>query len=221
MNANSTSIRVDITSDFICPWCFIAERRLKQSARSTGVALNLHYHPFELNPQMPPDGLDRKTYRSAKFGSWAKSQELDQGTINAAAGDDLEFRYKRIQKTPNTLKAHQLIHYISQNNPEQEAATADRVFQAYFSEGKDIGQTPILLSIAAEFGLPTQEIEAYLGSENGTTAIRAAEKAAGDRGVRGVPDIQIGETRFSGALPEEVFVKLLEAHHQTATKNSL
>lgn len=104
------TLTIEITSDYICPWCYVAEDRLKQAiaqftAEHPTPDIQMVWHPFELNPNMPIPGIDRKTYRSNKFGSWAYSQQLDDQTIQATQGDNVEFRYDLMDITPNTFNA--------------------------------------------------------------------------------------------------------------------
>lgn len=107
------SVSIDVFSDFICPWCYVGGARLLQARRileeRNGWASSVRYRAFELNPDMPPDGLDRKRYRSAKFGSWWKSQELDATTVTASARDGVDWDYEAMKRTPSTRRAHRLM----------------------------------------------------------------------------------------------------------------
>jgi predicted DsbA family dithiol-disulfide isomerase len=104
------TLTIEITSDFICPWCLVAETRLNRAIAQLDppVAIAQIWYPYELNPTMPKAGMDRKVYRTGKFGSWEYSQQLDAQTIQATKDDGINFRYDLINKTPNTLKAHRL-----------------------------------------------------------------------------------------------------------------
>jgi predicted DsbA family dithiol-disulfide isomerase len=105
------SIAVAVTSDFICPWCLVGERRLTKaiSTPPKGIEVDIEWKPFELNPNMPVEGMDRRLYRSLKFGSWERSRMLDAQTVEAAKGDSVAFDYAAIEKTPNTFRAHRLM----------------------------------------------------------------------------------------------------------------
>ena len=193
------TINVFMTSDFICPWCFVAERRLKQAAEDEGLVIDIHFKPYELNPEMPKEGLNRKTYRSAKFGSWERSTQLDQGTIQASKEDPLEFDYAAMEFTPNTRAAHRLVWYVQQNAPDKEAATADAVLAGYFSQGVNIGDIDALADIASGIGLNREDVITFLASDDGAYEVATLEQEAMSRGVRGVPHIQIGDTHLYGA----------------------
>ena len=97
---------VDVTSDLICPWCFVAKRRLEKAASILGKTLEIRWHPFQLNPEMPVEGLDRRLYRSAKFGSWEQSQRLDAQVSAAGAEVGIRFRHDLMKRTPNTFRGH-------------------------------------------------------------------------------------------------------------------
>lgn len=150
---------------------------------------------------MPPAGMDRKTYRSLKFGSWEYSQTLDAKTVQATQNDGIEFRYDLMTITPNTLKAHRLVWLAA----ERATAMAERIFQAYFSEGKDITNSDVLAQLATDVGLEKDTVLAFLNSDAGVEEVQQFEQQARAGGVQGVPHIRIGEQTLSGAQPLEVF----------------
>ena len=192
-------IEITMTSDFICPWCFVAERRLQQAADDEGLDISIRFRPYELNPDMPEDGLNRKTYRSSKFGSWERSVQLDQGTVRAAKDDPLEFDYAAMELTPNTRAAHRLVWYVQRHAPAKEAAIVDAILAGYFSRGVNIGDVNALANIAQEIGFTRAEVVAFLAGDAGSREVAALEREAASSGVRGVPHIQIGDTHLYGA----------------------
>lgn len=202
--------RITITSDFICPWCFIGERRLAKALQAlpADTDIALEWRPFELNPDMPPEGQNRKTYRSLKFGSWERSQLLDAQTVAAAADDGIAFNYEAMEKTPNTFLAHRLMRLAERHG--LATAIARAVFSAYFEQGRDIGDAATLADIAAENGLDRQQAEAYLAGEDGADEVRAAEQEGRERGVRGVPLFDIAGETISGAQSVETFTAALQ-----------
>lgn len=204
------TLTIGLTSDFICPWCWVAEARLHRAIEQLEPSIEIHqvWYPFELNPDMPEAGMDRKTYRSNKFGSWDYSQQLDAKTIQATQADGIEFRYDLMTFTPNTLKAHRLTWLADKSGKATEMVR--RIFRAYFSEGQDIGDVETLASLAAETGLDAEQAQAYLLSNTGTHAIREFELQAAAQNVRGVPTIRIGKETVSGAQPVEVLVAALQ-----------
>lgn len=202
------TLTIEITSDFICPWCLVADTRLNQAIEQlkTPVEIKRIWYPFELNPSMPEAGMDRKIYRSHKFGSWEHSQTLDAQTIQASMNDDIEFRYDLMQVTPNTLKAHRLTWLANQSGKATEMA--ERIFRAYFTEGQDITQVEILVQLAAEVGLEADAVKAFLNSMQGVKEVKALEQAASSH--RGVPSIRIGNQTIGGAQSVEVFLNALQ-----------
>lgn len=203
-------MKIAITSDFICPWCFIAERRLLKAAKDMGITVQLNFWPYELNPDMPPEGLPRKLYRSAKFQSWAKSNELDQGTIAASADDPLEFNYDKIEFIPNTRNAHRLVWHVQNKDSEKAMRLVDAVFEGYFSDGRNIGDNQVLAEIAATIGFDAQETLDFLKSDAGSNEVISMEQRVAAAGQRGVPYIKMGEHDIYGAQPSEVMGDMLK-----------
>lgn len=204
------TIQITVTSDFICPWCFIGERRLAKAinALPADTTVELQWRPFELNPDMRSEGMNRQTYRSLKFGSWERSQLLDAQTSAAARGDDIAFNYEAMEKTPNTFLAHRLMWLAAHHGLATEVARA--VFLAYFEHGRDIGDAATLVEIAAENGLDHQRTAVFLAGEEGTAEVRAAEQDGQSRGVRSVPLFDIDGEIISGAQSVETFAAALQ-----------
>ncbi|RQZ39724.1 DsbA family oxidoreductase [Burkholderia sp. Bp9099] len=208
------SVEVTVTYDLICPWCWIAERRLAEAIDAAGLTgdVKVRFVPFELNPAMPAAGIDRKAYRSAKFGSWARSQALDAQVAEAGRAAGLVFDHARIARTPNTRLAHRLVWFAQQRG--SAAALVDALFAAYFRDGRDIGDADMLVEIAAGAGLPGDAVRAFLVSGEGLDAVIALEADAVRAGIASVPSTRIGSTVISGAQPAAVFLEaLLAAHH--------
>ena len=210
------TLTIKITSDFICPWCLVAETRLSKAIAQLDDKIDIKqiWYPYELNPTMPEAGMERKAYRTGKFGSWSYSQQLDAQTIQATKDDEINFRYDLMEKTPNTLKAHRLTWLAESLNKSCEMAT--RIFEAYFTEGKDITDINTLAKLAADVGIEEQSAIVFLQTDAGIEEIRELEKQAASKGVRGVPSIKIGRETISGGQPTEVFFAAL----QNALKSS-
>src|SRR5262249_28657201 len=129
------SLQVEVFSDVICPWCYIGKHRLEKALRLLGTEApaEVVWRPFELNPGMPGAGIPRREYRTAKFGSWERAQALDARVARSGAQDGIPFAFERMERTPNTLKAHRLI-WLAQREGVQNALV-DALFRAYFTEG--------------------------------------------------------------------------------------
>lgn len=207
------TLTIDITSDYICPWCLIAHHNLQQAIATleTPVDIQWVWYPFELNPDMPATGMDRRTYRTNKFGSWAYSQQLDAQTMQAGQANGVEFRYDLMQKTPNTLNAHRLTALAAKAGKATEMA--ERILHAYFTEGQDIGDIETLSALAADMGL--DQAKGFLLSDDGISDIRAAKQQAVAQGIHSVPTIRIGDAVLVGGQPVDAFLSAL----QTAIKN--
>jgi predicted DsbA family dithiol-disulfide isomerase len=204
------TITIEITSDFICPWCLVAEKRLKAAIAQLNPSVDIQHvwYPFELNPQMPEMGMERKIYRSQKFGSWEYSQQLDAKTILATQEDEINFRYDLMEFTPNTHKAHRLVWFASQQGKATQMA--ERIFTAYFTQGQNISSAEILANLAANIGIDKDVALEFIQSDAGTPQVRELEQKAVSRGIRGVPSIRIGNEILSGAQAVEVFLSTLQ-----------
>jgi len=217
MSTEKTVVDITVTSDFICPWCRIGEKRLENAIATlpAGVEVNLRWQPFELNPQMQKEGMNRKIYRSMKFGSWERSQSLDAGTVEAGKPDGVEFDYDIIERTPNTFVAHKLTHWADLQGKQEDIA--HRVLKAYFAEGRDIGDQTVLAAIAGEAGLNASDALDYLTDDKTDDETRELLNATARSGVRGVPQFDIEGVIIGGAQSAEV---LSDAIHQAASRKA-
>src|ERR1019366_8500607 len=147
------NLSVDIISDVICPWCFIGKRRLEKAVANLDRQheVRVRWLPFQLNPQMPKEGVSRKEYRTKKFGSWARSLELDAQMVAVGETEGIHFAFDRMERKPNTLDAHRLI-WLADKEGVQDAVV-EALFQGYFTEGRDISSRPTLIDVVAEAGL--------------------------------------------------------------------
>src|ERR1700722_16958025 len=182
-----TSLNIEIYSDLICPWCYIGRRRLEAGIKMLGASEppNILWRPFELNPRMPRAGLDRKAYRSAKFGSWERSQTMDRDVAATGKTLGLEFNYNHVLVTPNTFAGHRLLWWARDKGSQDILATA--LFRAYFTEGLDIGKNEVLARIAADAGLSEEDAKRFLESNQGRSEVSAEEREGLRRGLNGVP----------------------------------
>lgn len=204
------AFRLEVVSDTICPWCWIGKRRLEAALARTGDApeLELRWRPFELNPDMPREGIARRDYRTAKFGSWERSLELDAEVARAGAGDGLDFRHARQARTPNTLASHALVRAAEPGRAQSR--TVEALFGAYFTDGRDIGDPDELAAIGAAAGLDPDAARAAVTDEAALQALHAEARAWSAGGVRGVPSVVLeGFVLFSGAQPPETIAAIL------------
>jgi predicted DsbA family dithiol-disulfide isomerase len=203
-----TSLNIEIYSDLICPWCYIARRRLEAGIKLLGASEPPYilWRPFELNPEMPKASLDRKAYRSAKFGSWQRSQSMDREVTATGKTLGLEFNFNRVLVTPNTLAGHRLLWWArDKGSPD---ILADALFRAYFTKGLDIGKNEVLAEVAADAGLSEEDAKSFLESDQGRNEVLEEEREGLRRGLNGVPFFVInGIPAFSGAQRPDRFVE--------------
>lgn len=208
-------LHLTIVSDAICPWCWIGKRRLDQALailaeHEPDLAFEVSYFPFMLNPDMPAEGVDRASYRAAKFGSLERSRELDAQVAAAGAESGLEFRHDRMTRTPNTTNAHRLSRFAAEAGRQREVVEA--IFRAYFNEGRDIGDIAVLAEIADANGMDGAAILSRLRSDEGVAEVRAQAASASRAGINGVPSFVLNRhLLFSGAQPTEVMADALAA----------
>jgi predicted DsbA family dithiol-disulfide isomerase len=208
MNDQHAVIHIDVYSDVICPWCYVGRRRLEQALRQVGDGVKAHvvWRPFQLNPTMPKNGMDRKVYLETKFGSLAVYREMEEHLLAAGRVEQIPFKFEKITRTPNTFLAHRLIWYAAQQ--DRQDAVVDQLFKGYFEEGLDVGSISVLVELADRAGL---QADHFLMSDEGTAEVKAEESVGPRLGIRGVPYFVIETTYgISGAQPVEVFVAAVE-----------
>jgi predicted DsbA family dithiol-disulfide isomerase len=202
-------LTVEVVSDLICPWCYIGKRRLERAGQLLEPKrLHVVWKPFQLNPDMPVEGMNRREYRSRKFGSWERSQTLDAEVVEAGREVGLAFNHDKIERTPNTLAGHKLLWLAGEQHCQ--GALAEKLFSAYFVEGRDVGAVNVLTEIGVEVGLSSRDIEESLSGEAAAASVAREEDAARRMGVRGVPSFIVhGQMLGSGAQPEEMLAAVL------------
>ena len=202
-------IKLDIFSDPVCPWCYIGKANLDRALESApDHPFDIEWHPFQLNPGMPPEGVDRAGYLEAKFGGKAKAVEIYARVEQAARDAGLAIDFSSIAKMPNTLNAHRLIHWAGLEG--RQTAIVSALFRAYWREGRDIGDPATLTDIAASCGMDRALMQRLLATDEDTEALKARDIHARQRGVTGVPCFIIGnQFVVSGAQPPQVWANVL------------
>ncbi|HEX9466217.1 MAG TPA: DsbA family oxidoreductase [Alphaproteobacteria bacterium] len=202
-------MKIDIVSDAICPWCYIGKRRLEQALTlAPQPELEIGWRPFQLNPEMPVEGMDRKDYLRAKFGDSAGGQGYERITqVGSELG--IPFAFDRIKRTPNTIMAHRLIRFAARENLQDPMV--ETLFRGYFTEGQDIGRRETLVALAEAAGLKPAAVDAYLSGAEDDDTIRAEDAFVRQIGINGVPCFIIErQYAISGAQPPEAFVEVFE-----------
>ena len=209
------NLAVDVVSDVICPWCYIGKRRLEKAIAAVDDQhdIPVRWHPFQLNPAMPKEGISRKEYRTTKFGSWERSMELDTKVIAVGETEGIQFAFDKMERTPNTVDAHRLIWLADQRGCQD--AVVESLFRAYFSDGRDIGNTETIIDVVAEAGIERHVVEEILNSDDGLDAIAMGKEMSERHQVTGVPFFIVNNAiTLSGAQAPETF---LDAFKQANT----
>ncbi len=203
-------IALDIISDPICPWCYIGWTNLARAMEARpDHPFVLEWHPFQLNPDMPRGGMDRRDYLELKFGGREGAVHAYQPVVDHAAAAGLDLRLDRIARTPSTLDAHRLIHWAGIEGRQTPVAVA--LFRAYFDEGRDIGDPEVLRQIAETTGLDGAMIAKLLDGEADVESIRARDAHARSRGVQGVPCFIVGKKHVvTGAQSTDLWLQVID-----------
>ena len=203
-------IKLDILSDPICPWCFIGKTNLDRALEQRpDHPFVIEWHPFQLNPDMPAGGMDRRAYMEAKFGGKDGAVRAYAPVAQAAEKAGLSINFEGIARTPSTLDAHRLIHWAGLEGRQTAAVSA--LFRAYFVEGRDIGDAATLADIAGAIGLDRAMIERLLASEADAEDIRTRDAHARQRGVTGVPTFVIANQHVVvGAQSTELWLRVVD-----------
>jgi predicted DsbA family dithiol-disulfide isomerase len=209
-------MHIDIFSDVICPWCYVGKRRFERALALRPVAkLAVQWRAFQLNPEMPAEGMDRQAYLAAKFGDRRRAEDIYARVREAGEGEGIVFAFDKIVRTPNTVRAHRLIRYGGLQSLQN--AVVDRLFAAYFEEGASIGDIDTLSALAAEIGMSAAEVRSFLDSDRGEREVEAELATAYRIGISGVPCFIVdGRYALPGAQEPEAFLPLFDLGEQEA-----
>ncbi len=216
------SLQIDIVSDVVCPWCYIGKRQLETAlATLPGVQATIHWLPYQLDPTIPPGGIDRDTYLTRKFGD--RGPGLFARVANAGKDAGLDLAFDKIQRSPNTLDAHRVIRWAWAAGVQDKVV--DALFHAYFIDGADIGDADTLVRLAEDAGMDGEVVRRLLADGSDKDAVEGDVEQARSLGVTGVPffilDQKIG---MSGAQPPEVLArgiaKALESADQSRVNHA-
>jgi len=202
-------LRIDVVSDVVCPWCFIGKRRLEKAlGLRPDIAVEVFYRPYFLNPWIPPEGIDRKTYLERKFGSVDRYTAIAARVAMAAASEGLVYALDKISRQPNTLDCHRLIHWA--RNTGDPGRMKQRLMELYFSEGGDLTDPAVLIKAAADCGLEPALVGQLLKSDADVASIEQDANAAKEAGIEGVPCFIFGSAlAVSGAQSPEYLVEAM------------
>jgi predicted DsbA family dithiol-disulfide isomerase len=202
-------IKLDILSDPICPWCLIGKTNLDNAlAQFPDVKIQIEWHPFQLNPEMPLKGMDRREYLTTKFGNKENAYRVYSRISKTATEVGLNLELQKIERTPNTLNAHRLIYWSGFEGLQTETVSA--LFSAYFIHGKDIGNSSTLSSIAENVGLDKALITRLLKSDSDRDSVSKRDQNFREKGVTGVPTFIVENSHVvPGAQSQGLWVKVI------------
>jgi predicted DsbA family dithiol-disulfide isomerase len=209
---------VDVVSDVVCPWCYIGKRRLEAAlATRKGPAPTVRWHPFQLNPDIPAGGVDRRSYLEEKFGGPERARDVYARVEAAGREAGIAFQFEKIDRQPNTSDAHRLIAWAQMVAPASTDRLVERLFQAYFTQGVDLGVVRELARLAGESGCDPEAARAHLESAAGREELAEADARMKSMGIGGVPFFIFNRrVAVSGAQPPEVLADAL-AQAETTT----
>ncbi|MCB6177125.1 DsbA family oxidoreductase [Rhodobacter sp. Har01] len=203
-------IRLDIFSDPVCPWCFVGKANLDRAlAAHPDHPFRIEWQPFQLNPDLPPEGVDKRGYLEAKFGGPDRVNAIHERLREVARAAGVALDPDKPKRMPNTLNAHRLIHWAGIEG--RQMAVVSALFSAYWTGGRDIGQPRVLADIAAACGMDRAATLRLLDSEADADDIRARDADARAKGVNSVPTFLIAQHYVvSGAQPPELWAQVIE-----------
>lgn len=204
-------MQIDVAFDAVCPWCYVGKRRIEAALRlRPNLEASLRWWPFLLNPDMPFGGMERGSYLVRKFGSETRVRRIYGAIADAGQSVDIDFAFDRIRYTPNSVNAHRLVRFAARENRAEAAVEA--LFFNYFVNGKNIGETEILVEIGRHLGLDAAALDAYLISQEDVAFVYEENARAHRIGINSVPSYVFnGSMVISGAHEAPILARMLDA----------
>ncbi|MEL6617508.1 MAG: DsbA family oxidoreductase [Pseudomonadota bacterium] len=210
-------VKLDIMSDPICPWCYIGKTYLDRALEAhPDHPFLIEWHPFQLNPDMPPEGMDRRAYLEGKFGGKEGAVRAYAPVVERAEAAGLKIDFEGMKRTPNTMDAHRLIHWSGIEG--RQTACVSALFKAYFVDARDIGDPEVLADVADGIGMDASMVLRLLGSDSDRDNIAARDAHSREMGVSAVPTfIVAGQHAVPGAQPPELWAQVIGELQAAAT----
>jgi predicted DsbA family dithiol-disulfide isomerase len=207
----SKPISIQIVSDIVCPWCYVGKRRLEQAlSQRASVPVEITWFPFQLSPDMPREGKDRREHYATIFGA-ERAEQIMAAMKETGAADGIPFHTPPGARSPNTLSAHVLLYWASRSAGVDQNALAEKLFEAHHVKGEDIGSAYVLAGIASEVGMNSAEVLKALQDGTDEDTVRALIEQARQAGISGVPFFIIdSQHALSGAQPPQAFLQVLD-----------
>jgi len=196
-------VHIDVVSDVVCPWCYIGKHRLERALTLTpDTSAEVEYRPYFLNPWIPREGIDRKTYLETKFGSVARYDAIAERVAAAAAAEGLTYAPTKMTRQPNTIDCHRLILWA--RTSADPARVKQHLMELYFAEGADLSDREVLVKAAADCGMDGELVRRLLGGEDDVARVTSEANAAKDAGIDGVPTFIFDSSLLlTGAQPPD------------------
>ena len=209
MSETIPALRIDIVSDIVCPWCVVGYRQLAEALKQTHTAHEIHWHPFELNPDMPEEGQNLREHIMEKYGSSQQESDASRVRITEAGAEvGFEFNFTDDTRMHNTFKAHQLLHWAADYGLKHELKQA--LFAAHFTDNRNISDEEVLADIAEDVGLDREQALAVLADQRYAEVVRTAEQQMQQQGIQSVPAGIFNQRHLvSGAQGVENFKSIL------------
>lgn len=204
------NMKIDIISDTVCPWCLIGKRKLEAALEQRpDLDVDITWHPFQLHPDMPAEGADRKEFTAKKFGSPERAKELYENVANAGSFVGLDFKFSEISRAPNTLNSHRVIRWADGAGLQNEVV--EILFRKFFMDGEDLGDVEVLVSAASEAGMDADLVRELLGTDRDMELISEEDTKAREMGVSGVPFFILdNKYALSGAQDSTAFLEVFK-----------
>ena len=202
-------LKIDVVSDVVCPWCYIGKKRIESAlAMVSDVPVEVQWRPFFLNPWVPREGMSREDYLTTKFGSVDAYKGIAQRVVAAASEEGLSYHPERVQRQPNTIDCHRLIHWAEAKG--KAAEMKQRLMELYFRDGGDLTDSEVLVQAAADCGLDPDDVRRRLATDEDVALISGHAQEASEKGISGVPTFVFAQKYdVSGAQPAELLARAI------------
>jgi predicted DsbA family dithiol-disulfide isomerase len=203
-------MQIDIVSDTVCPWCFVGKRKLERAlALRPEIPFDIRWRAYRLDPDVPRGGVDRRAYMKAKFGDSPRTSAMSDALKAAGDSVDIHFAFDQIEKRPDTIDSHRLIRWAASGGQQNDVV--ERLFKAYFEEGRDIGDPAVLIAVAREADMDGRLVEELLAKDADRELIEQEDALAHRMGISGVPTfIFANKYLISGAHDADKLVRVID-----------
>ena len=208
--APAAALHVEVIADLVCPFCYIGKRRLDQAMQAVRGPSDVSWYPYQLNPDMPENGMSLEAYLSMRFGSAENVQPVLDQLAADARDENIDLRFDRIEHVPNTMRAHQLM-YLAETRQKDQSALAEELLAAFFRRGEDIGNPEILVELGARHGLAADDIVRVIDDDRARQVILSREAQVRSSGIAGVPGFLLNRRLLViGAQDEDTLVNAFD-----------